>query len=230
VSLGGHAGSFVFTGVPGKPLIRGGAVVLDADDRVVAVGEAGELRAAYAEASWQRVDGLLMPGLVNAHVHLELSALRGHTRSGGGFGPWAESMVEARDRLVPGRDAEALDAAVGELLRAGTAAVGEVSNTLAAVEALSSAPLLGRVFHEVFGMRQQVGAIMRAAARQQREAIAHWPAQLGYALAPHTLFSLHPEIVRELVAEARAAGQLTSLHLAEHAAERAAEEAAEEAQ
>jgi cytosine/adenosine deaminase-related metal-dependent hydrolase len=154
-------------------------------------------------------------------VHLELSVLRGHTRSGGGFGPWVASMMQKRAELAPEQDLEAIDAGVSELLRAGTVAVGEVSNTLASVEALGSAPLLGRVFHEVFGMRRETAQAMRALAEQARRTIAHWPAQLSYALAPHTLYSLHPESARELADAARASGQRSSLHLSEHAAERA---------
>jgi cytosine/adenosine deaminase-related metal-dependent hydrolase len=162
---------------------------------------------------------LLMPGLVNAHVHLELSSLRGETRSGGGFGPWVQSMMEKRARLLPEQDAEAIEAGVSELLRSGTVAVGEVTNTLASVDALASAPLLGRVFHEVFGMRREVAAQMREAARQARAALGAWPASLSYTLAPHTVYTLHPESVRELLHEVGT--DLTSLHLAEHAAERA---------
>lgn len=221
MSLRGFEADFVFRAVPGEGVLRAGAVVLDGAGRVVAAGSATDLRAAHHDAQWQRLPGLLMPGLVNAHVHLELSALRGQTRSGGGFGPWVTSMIEARDRLVPERDLEAIEAAVSELLRHGTVAVGEVSNVLAAVEALGTAPLLGRVFHEVFGMTALAARTMREMAEQQRAAIQRWPAQLSHVLSPHTLFSLHPSQAQALVGAAREAGTVTSLHLAEHAAERA---------
>lgn len=217
----GVEAAWVITGEPGVAPLRGGAVVLDDAGRVVAVGGGAALRARYAQARWSREQAILMPGLVNAHVHLELSRLRGETRSGGGFGPWVTSMMERRAVLRPEQDLEAIDAAVSELLRAGTAAIGEITNTLASVEALSTAPLLGRVFHEVFGLSRDAGGAMRESAERRREALSSWPAHLGYALAPHTLYSLHPEVVRELVALAREHGGRTSLHLAEHAAERA---------
>jgi cytosine/adenosine deaminase-related metal-dependent hydrolase len=160
-----------------------------------------------------------MPGLINAHVHLELSALRGETRSGGGFGPWVTSMMDKRERLLPEQDSDAIERGVSELLRSGTVAVGEVTNSLASVDALASAPLLGRVFHEVFGMRRETAQLMRSMAEQTRRARGAFPSNLSYALAPHTLYSLHPESARELVS-ARGS-ERTSLHLAEHAAERA---------
>jgi cytosine/adenosine deaminase-related metal-dependent hydrolase len=106
-------------------------------------------------------------------------------------------------------------------LRAGTAAVGEVTNTLASLDALGTAPLVGRVFHEVFGMRRDTANVMRGMAREGRAQILTFPKNLSYVPAPHTLYSLHPEMVRELVNEARKAGERTTLHLSEHSAERA---------
>lgn len=215
----GIEASWVITGVPGEPPRADGAVVLDDAARIVAVGEAAALRAAHPGASWQRESAILLPGLVNAHVHLELSALRGETRSGGGFGPWVSSMMARRDARAPELDEEAIDAAVSELLRAGTSAIGEVTNSLRSVAQLASAPIFGRVFHEIFGLSRTAADSMRARATEAREALGAWPAQLGYALAPHTLYSLHPDSARALADEARSTGRRTSLHLAEHAAE-----------
>jgi cytosine/adenosine deaminase-related metal-dependent hydrolase len=216
MSLQAYEASWLISGKPDEPPIKQGALVLDARGRVLSVGTAEALKRAYPGVAFRSERAVLLPGLVNAHVHLELSALRGETRSGGGFGPWVTSLMEKRERVLPEQDAEAIERGVSELLRAGTAAVGEVTNTLAAVDALATAPLIGRVFHEVFGMRREVAQIMRQAAEQARAARAEFPDNLSYTLAPHTLYSLHPQSARELCAGGR-----TSLHLAEHAAERA---------
>lgn len=216
-----YRASWLITGFPGEPPIRDGGLVLDREARVVAVGKARELAPQYPELRFEEERAILLPGLVNAHVHLELSKLRGETRSGGGFGPWVSSMMARRDALAPEQDEEAIESAVSELLRAGTAAIGEISNTLSPVETLASAPLLGRVFHEIFGLRRETAEVMVGLARQRRAAVREWPRNLSYVLAPHTLYSLHPESARALVAEARREGARTSLHLSEHAAERA---------
>ena len=112
-------------------------MVLDARERVVAVGPSDALRAAHPERAGSSTRAVLMPGLVNAHTHLELSGLRGRVPGGRGFAAWVSGMLDARARAAPEQDVEAIDAAVSELLAAGTAAVGEVTNTLAAVDALA---------------------------------------------------------------------------------------------
>ena len=167
-ALRGIAGSWVITGDAGAAPIADGGVVLDANERVVAVGEGAALRASHPSARWESPRAVLMPGLVNAHTHLELSALRGQVPGGHGFAAWVGGLVPARERVAPEQDSEAIDLGVSELLAAGTAAVGEVSNTLAAVPALTSAMLLGCVFHEVYGMRRDSGEAMLRMAEQQR--------------------------------------------------------------
>jgi cytosine/adenosine deaminase-related metal-dependent hydrolase len=219
MSLQAYEASWLITGKPDQAPIKHGGLVLDARGFVLAVGSAEALKRDYPGLLFRSERAVLLPGLVNAHVHLELCALRGETRSGGGFGPWVTGMMEKRERILPEQDIDAIEAGVSELLRAGTVAVGEVTNTLAAVDALGSAPLWARVFHEVFGMRRETAQFMRGQAEAARAARGSLPSNLSYALAPHTLYSLHPESARELVA-ARGTGR-TSLHLAEHAAERA---------
>src|SRR5258708_39898653 len=72
--------------------------------------------------------GVILPGLVNAHCHLELSHLRGQIDGSAGFVPWVQALVDARaaDRGegVPARAA----AAIRELSETGTGAVGDVLN------------------------------------------------------------------------------------------------------
>lgn len=217
----GIAASFVVTGDGETPPIADGALVLDDAQRIVAVGTRAEIERAHANVRFEAHRAVLMPGLINAHVHVELSAMRGQVKGGRGFTPWVTDMMAARGRSAPEHDIEAIDRAVSELLGFGTAAVGEVTNSLAAVPYLGSTALSVRVFHEVFGSRREAAETMLAGAKQARAAIKDWPANTSYALAPHTLYTLHPDVLQKVLAEARAGTpELTSLHLCEHPGER----------
>lgn len=185
-----------------------GAVVCDGDV-VLEVGQAAELRPRAAGLSVERHRGVLLPGLVNAHTHFELAGLRGRTTPGQGFVPWLGTLQTARaEELEEERDA-AISAAVEATVAYGVVAVGEVTNSLAAVPVLARR-LLGTVFHEIFGLD-------RAAGFRALEQAASVPAPLRYARAPHALYSTHPDVVRAIAATASP----LSMHLAEHAAERA---------
>ncbi|MGH7270310.1 MAG: amidohydrolase family protein, partial [Polyangiaceae bacterium] len=204
------------------PALRDGAVVVGSGSAIVDVGPAADVLPRHAGLSVERVRGALLPGLVNAHTHLELSALRGKVPGGAGFVPWVEHLIGARIEVQPEEDARAIEDAVAELDACGTAAVGEVTNSLAAVHALARRGFAGVVFHEVFGIeREPLEARVDGLARAVEERVGTWPTPgLGYAPSPHTLYTTHAEVVRRLAREARDRGVRAALHLSEHAAER----------
>jgi cytosine/adenosine deaminase-related metal-dependent hydrolase len=218
--------------LPGDvPPVADGAVVVDTDGTVVHVGEARDVfvHPDYARLPTERVHGVVFPGLVNAHTHLELSALRGRVPGGRGFVPWVEALIATRTELSPEEEEEGIEAAVRELEASGTVAVGEVTNTLAALHALVRAHIGGCIFHEVFGTDPaRVETRLRGLEEDVKERVGTWPTtDLTYAIAPHTLFTLDRTFAQAFIEEARSRGVRTSLHLAEHPAERRALEAGE---
>jgi aminodeoxyfutalosine deaminase len=189
-------------------LIREGAVVLDATDRIVDVGPRLRVIGPGAE---ERSDGLLLPALVNAHTHLELSALAGRAPGGEGLVKWVGRLMSApRDDDAPA----AIAAAATALVAAGTAAVGDVGNGVAAIPALAAAGLGGLFFHELVGSRQDRTGDALADAERERAAIT-WPANLAWVPAPHAPYSVGPELFRRIFAAAAGAGHPTSVHVAE---------------
>jgi cytosine/adenosine deaminase-related metal-dependent hydrolase len=209
--------------IPGEePPIRDGALCLEQDGRILDVGKSAELLARYAGAQIESVRGVLLPGLVNAHAHVELSALRGTVQGGAGFVPWVENMLAARAAQAPEQDDDAIERAAGELETFGTVAVGEVTNTLAAVRALAGHGIGGIVFHEVFGLDRTL-ALQRVTKLEQdaKAPGSGIPApDFDYVPAPHTVYTTHPDAIRAILRTVREQGARTTIHLAEHGAER----------
>ena len=209
--------------------IRDGAVVVDGAGEVIAVGRASEVLSLHAGIAVERVHGVVFPGLVNAHTHLELSAYRGKVTGGHGFVDWVDRFVALRAETSSEEETEGIARGVAELEASCTVAVGDVTNTLGAVHPLARAGIAGCVFHEVFGVnREQVMKRVEGLKAELEERVGPWPTwELSYAPAPHTLYTTHADAVRALLASARNYGARTSLHLAEHAAERRAIEQAD---
>ncbi|MBX3221498.1 MAG: amidohydrolase family protein [Labilithrix sp.] len=213
--------------LPGDaPPIADGAVVVDARGAIVEVGAAAEVLPRHAGPTPERVRGVVFPGLVNAHTHVELSSMRGKIAGGHGFVPWVDRLVTTRSETLPDEDAEAIERAAADLAASATVAVGDVTNSLTAVAALARRGIGGAVFHEVLGMDRDVVLRRIDGLRAElEERVPSWPgADVSYAPAPHTLFTLHPDAARALLDSAERRGVRTSLHLAEHAAERRAVE------
>jgi cytosine/adenosine deaminase-related metal-dependent hydrolase len=139
-----------------------------------------------------------------------------------GFVPWVDRLVSLRAEAMPEEDAEAVDRALDELVATGTIAVGDITNSLCAVQALARRGIGGCVFHEVLGVDRTAALERIEGLRAEvEERVQPWPdGDLVYAPAPHTLYTVHPDAARAVLESAAKRGLRTSLHLAEHAAER----------
>lgn len=213
--------------VPGdEPPIADAAVVVDDAGTVQAVGRAVDLLPSHAGVAVTRVHGVVFPGVVNAHTHLELSAMRGKVLGGRGFVAWVDALLALRVEHAPEEDTGAIEAAADDLVRFATVAVGDVTNSLAAVSALARRGIGGWAFHEVFGQdRDAVLRRVRGLSEELAERHPKWPTtDLEYAPAAHTLYTTHRDAVQALVDSALKRGGRTTIHLAEHSGERRAVE------
>lgn len=212
---------FLFTGAepapgaghapPAARYLTDGAVALQGDT-VVAAGPRAEVEAAHGKA--EPLDAVVLPALVNAHTHLELSHLAGQVPGGGGLPGWIARFLPAR--AAAPENPGLVERAVVSLRLSGVAAVGDVTNSLAALPALSRAGFAGRLFLEVFGLSAERIRAARQAALELLDASPEPAPGLAVVLSPHAVYSTRPAVVAELLQAGPA-----SIHLAEDPAERA---------
>lgn len=197
----------------GAPPIRRGRVAVEAG-RIVWVGsplDAGAPDAPLLDLG----DGVLLPGLVNAHCHLELSALAGRVDRSHGFVPWVASLVEARDAGEAGDERAAIAGAIRQMEESGTAAVGDVSNRLPHLDLLAASSLSAVVFHELLGWDPGAAAGILEAADARLAALRQQGLRPDVRLAAHALYSVSPALFEGLGER----GGPAALHLAESDAE-----------
>ncbi|MCA1632374.1 MAG: amidohydrolase family protein [Acidobacteria bacterium] len=134
--------------------VEEGAVAIEGA-RVVGVGTREELAEKFSGAVVEDFgEAAILPGFVNCHTHLELTAMRGFLeREEGDFFAWLRKLTIARTLLMTPEDLYA-SAAWGavEALRAGVTCVGDASDSaLTTMKALRDVGLRGIVYQEVFG-------------------------------------------------------------------------------
>jgi cytosine/adenosine deaminase-related metal-dependent hydrolase len=201
-----------------SPALAEAAVVINAEGTIVAFGPRAEIKSAFASLPEERAQGALLPGLVNAHTHIELSVLAGRLRGGDGLVSWATQVGREAAAFSAEQRFDAARRAALAAVAAGTAAVGDVGNTLLAVPALASAGLAGVLFHELLGSRETAtGDALADAEREHREFVqaSPWPANLARVPAPHALYSAGPDLLRRIFAAAAGTSHPTSIHVAE---------------
>lgn len=158
---------------------------------------------------------VLLPGLVNAHTHLELSWLRGRVPPANSFTDWVKTLFAQRrpDQVMTPELIAPIHDAIDEASRTGTIAVGDISNSLAAVEPMEQAGLKGVVFHELLGFKERDGALIEA-TRGKRTAAAN--RGIPVSLAPHAPYSTSVELFKAIRDAVNTSDcQVTSVHLGE---------------
>lgn len=190
--------------------IRNGSVTIDSG-RIVAV---------EPDATGDAVDlghAVILPGLVNAHTHLELSYLHGRVTPSEQFRDWIRTLMALRRQYPDPTDPEILDAARVTIRQArsyGTAVVGDISNTLVTVPLLRDARMPAQVFYELLGFNAPDPEARVAAARANASESAGGGVRVS--LAPHAPYSVSPPLFAairsDLDAHPRA---VSSVHLGE---------------
>jgi cytosine/adenosine deaminase-related metal-dependent hydrolase len=193
-------------------------IISVADGKVIAVREPG---AGNREPETRDLGNVaVLPGLINAHVHLELSWLRDRVPPASRFTDWVKTLFAIRGAPGRGMSAEQIapiHEAITELRASGTVAVGDISNSLAAVGPMRQADLDGVVFHELLGFKERDGAMIAATRDMRSKASA---AGARVSLAPHAPYSTSLELFKAIRAAVDAnACPIMSVHLGESAEE-----------
>jgi aminodeoxyfutalosine deaminase len=199
-----------------RPLLNGW-VALERG-RVAAVGRAGATLPIRDDAPLVDLGQYaVMPALTNAHVHLELSWLRGKVPRAECFTDWVPAMLQRRGAEAPDGPAirAAIVNAIDELRAAGTGLVGDISNSLATVAPLRASALDGVVFHEVLRLASAgADAVLDAALRAQES--FGTTGRFPVSLAPHAPYSVSPRLFQGIrAAQSRTPFLPSSVHVGE---------------
>jgi len=187
-----------------SPPIRGGVVSVERDS-IVGVNDSadGEVTDLGSVA--------ILPGLVNAHTHLELSWMRGQVAPGGSMPAWASKLMALR-RSVSHEPPEPIVDAIREARQSGTCLVGDVTNTFAIYEPLLDSELSAALFRELLGFSAPDPQAIVRAAEEQIAALTP-VAWLRPSIVPHAPYSVSPALLRAIAEATR--GRPLSVHLGE---------------
>jgi cytosine/adenosine deaminase-related metal-dependent hydrolase len=193
------------------PIGRGG--VLIAGGKIVEVGDAPALSRQYPHAQVQDLGrAILLPGLVNAHVHLELSNQSPGDKPAS-FVDWVLGLMGN-----PTDAAQGVRVGVEQSLRFGVTCVGDISRQCAITRPLLSAgPLRAVSYGEVSAMAQRRGLLEERLARA-----AHSSDQSDYlkiGISPHAPYSIEAHGYRRCLEVAGRNHFPIATHLAETADE-----------
>lgn len=199
--------------------IEDGAILAD-KGRIIAVDRRNTLIAAHPGTSVvDFCDAVLLPPMVNAHTHLELShigewaALAGTPQVPSAFVDWILWLVAVKRTVSTRQIRASLADGLRQSLSAGTGAVGEILTTLEAAPEYLASPLSGRVFAEVLGQHQ---GVVETRLDAIKGLLGNLPSStLDWGLSPHAPYTLSPSATERVFRFAREHRLQSSIHLAE---------------
>lgn len=200
------------------PPIQDGAVVVEGD-RIAWVGRAADEPPTFAARIVELGDALLAPGLVNAHTHLDLTALRG-VLDGLSFFEWIRGVVACRDALTPDELLDSARMGVIDGLVHGVTTFGDTAPVDAPFDAMRELGVRGIAYQEVFGpdpaMAPAALTAIRDRVMQLRTRETHL---VGVGLSPHAPYSVSDVLYTGAASLARELALPLATHVAESGAE-----------
>jgi cytosine/adenosine deaminase-related metal-dependent hydrolase len=202
----------------GREPIRDAGVIVDDEGRIL---DAGPFTSLPPNHDIRYNHPVLIPGVLNCHVHLTDAVQIEPVPGGEGLNRWVRTLMGSRwEKLSSASDLDsaALNA-LDEMRRSGTVAIGEVANNFDTLDAIGRSGIRCRFIHELIGFRKErAGEII---AREREVAAGdEWSGEIAYAVGAHAPYSVSPELMREIETFSRERGTFVYEHLVEDPDER----------
>ncbi len=201
-----------------RPLIEDGAVCISGN-RLRAVGRWRDLRSAHRDEGIDLGEVILLPGLVNAHCHLDYTDMAGQILPPKSFVDWVQTIVALKAGWDYSDFAQSWLNGAKMLLRTGTTTVGDIEAVPDLLpEVWDTTPLRVVSFLEMLDVkgRRPPVEIVRAARKKLMAMPAH---RGGVGLSPHAPYTTSPGLLAACARTAHRKKWVVTMHLSESAEE-----------
>lgn len=192
-----------------------GVIVIDDDGTITSILTAQEARSQHI-TNIKHFEGLLVPGLVNTHCHLELSHLAGKIPEHTGLPGFVQQIMQQRQSSATEIESAML-LADEEMYTNGIVAVGDISNQTSSRAVKINSKLYYHTFVETMGFNPKKAMEIITRAKE----IKHSFLPLKATIVPHAPYSVSAELFKEINRISGFEGEPVSIHNQETAEENA---------
>jgi cytosine/adenosine deaminase-related metal-dependent hydrolase len=170
-------------------VIEDGCVLIEGD-RTAASGPRRQVSARQGAKTIRLKDSILLPGLVNAHCHLDYTAMKDKVPAGGSFAEWVGRMIASKRGWNDSDYRSSIEAGMAEALAYGTTLIANIT----CVPHLVSSLRLDRA-PRIWWFAEELDI-----GRPPNQDTGHWEEYLKsrfplqrFSLSPHAPYSVTPE-------------------------------------
>lgn len=195
------AAKYLFPLENSEPVLNGFVEVED-DGTVIRTGVCDD-----PSAEENFLDGVLAPGLVNTHCHIELSYMWKLFRKGTGMAGFIDQINALRDTSPLEEKLADIQHWMDHLWQQGVSAMGDISNCDDSFAIKAASPMYTRTFLEVFGTEpEDCASVIEGVLKLKEKADA---CGIDAAPTPHSCYTMSPELVTASSAEGLKSGFLS---------------------
>lgn len=196
-----YTADYIYT-LEGYEPLKNGFIDVEDDGTVIRTGVCDG-----SSAGENHIRGAIIPGMVNAHCHVELSSMWKLFRKGTGMTGFINQINELRDTTTHEQKLAEIKRRMDQMWNAGVSAMADISNCDDSFAIKAASPMYTRTFLEVFGTEpEDCGSVMDSVA-----ALAEKAASFGLDAAPtpHSCYTMSPELLTASSAAGLADGFLS---------------------
>jgi len=196
-------------------IIKNAGIVFD--DKIIEIGLFKTLKEKYPNITTIEAtpNSVLMPGLINSHVHLEFSANK-TTLQYGNFMDWLHSVIDKRDVLIEKATSAYIEDKLTKMRKSGTTTIGAISSYGFEMDACIKTPINVMYFNEVIGSKaDMVDTLFADFSARLKQSVSNQSKSFIPAVAIHSPYSVHPFLLREALRVARELDLSVSAHFLE---------------
>jgi cytosine/adenosine deaminase-related metal-dependent hydrolase len=201
-------------------ILQNSAIIFD--DKIVEIIHSDRVKEKYPniEVIETKPNSIIMPGLVNTHIHLEFSKNK-TTLEYGDFVSWLKSVIVNREELIEGVDEEFLLPVLDSIIKSGTTTIGAVSSYGFEISACKKSPIRAVLFNEAIGSKpDMIDDLYSIFLGRLNETYSLADSRFIPAIAIHSPYSIHPVLTRKVLQIAKEEEHIVTTHFMESMSER----------
>lgn len=202
--------------------IKNGVITVDNHGTILSVDHPTK------DSKTEQYEGIICPGFINTHCHLELSHMRSQIPENLGMAGFIRAIISARTQFSEEQIQDAIAAAEKEMIENGIVAVGDISNNSSSFKQKAKGNLLYHTFIEVFDLNPEKAeesfnkglALMQKASQisSLKPVVSRVePSQIS--IVPHAPYTVSESLLKRINEHALKNNSIISIHNQESEAE-----------
>jgi cytosine/adenosine deaminase-related metal-dependent hydrolase len=180
----------------GIVVLDNAGIIIDVFENVTALNNTLQMQ--IEPSVIQKFHGILIPGFINSHCHLELSHLKGKINKHNKLTGFVKELISLRSQSYSEEILDAIKSAEKNMLTEGIVAVGDISNTSITFPIKNESDLFYHTFIEVFDLSEFNTEKTWSKAKELEKTLQSNNRNSKYSISPHAPYTVTPLLFQKI--------------------------------